>query len=218
MNIAEFFPMWGELPAEDRRALEGAAIAREARAGAVLSGAAECVGLLAVRSGQLRAYMLSSEGREVTMYRLLERDICLFSAACMLRGARIELTIEAEKDTSLWVIPAEAYRRVMERSAALANYTNQIMAARFSDVMWLMEQVMWHSMDKRLAEFLLAESALEGADALSITHDRIANHLGTAREVITRMLRYFQSEGMVRLSRGRVELTDRARLEALAEG
>ena len=89
--------------------------------------------------------------------------------------------------------------------------------SRFSDVMWLLDQILWKSMDRRLAAFLLDEAALEGADRLKITHETIAGHVGTAREVVTRMLRYFQSEGMVALSRGAVELTGRKRLEALAQ-
>ena len=92
-----------------------------------------------------------------------------------------------------------------------------MMASRFSEVMWLVEQIMWKSFDKRLAEFLLEESALDGGDTLKITHDKIAAHLGTAREVVTRMLRYFQSEGMVALTRGSVELIDRKRLNMLAK-
>ena len=103
----------------------------------------------------------------------------------------------------------------MTESAPVSNYTNEIMAARFSEVMWLMEQVMWKSMDRRVAAFLLEESAIEGTDRLRITHEAIANHLGTHREVVTRMLRYFQNEGMVKLSRGAVDITDSGRLEAL---
>ena len=81
----------------------------------------------------------------------------------------------------------------------------------------LIEQIMWRSFDQRLADFLLTESRLEGSFVLPVTHERIADHLGTAREVVTRMLRYFQSEGMVRLARGTVEITDEKKLEALAE-
>ena len=103
----------------------------------------------------------------------------------------------------------------MQESAPLSNFTNEIMATRFSEVMWLMEQIMWKSFDKRLAAFLLEESALEETPVLKITHEAIANHLGTAREVVTRMLRYFQSEGMVKLARGTVEITDAAALEKL---
>ena len=110
---------------------------------------------------------------------------------------------------------SELYKKIMAESAALANYTNEVMASRFSDVMWLMEQVMWKGIDKRLAAFLLEEIAIEGNSELKITHEIIANHMGTHREVITRMLRYFQSEGLVKLSRGTVTIVDDIKLQKL---
>lgn len=142
-------------------------------------------------------------------------DMCLFSVSCMMRSIQFEIVIQAEKDTEVWVIPAEIYKKVMEESAPVANFTNEIMASRFSDVMWLIEQVMWKSMDKRIAAFLLEESSIEDTDELKITHEIIANHLGTHREVVTRMLRYFQQEGMVKLSRGTIELTEKEKLQQL---
>lgn len=181
------------------------------------NGSMNCTGLLLVQSGQLRAYILSDEGREITLYRLFDRDMCLFSASCMMRSIQFDITIEAEKDTSLWIIPAEVYKEIKEESAPVANYTNELMATRFSEVMWLIEQIMWKSLDKRVAAFLLEESAIEGTDVLKLTHEVIANHLGSHREVITRMLRYFQSEGLVKLSRGTVQILDAARLEALQD-
>ncbi len=181
------------------------------------SGSADCTGLLLIDSGQLRAYILSDTGREITLYRLFDRDICLFSASCMLRSIQFEVTIEAEKDTRLWIIPAEIYKSIMEDSTAVANYTNELMAARFSDVMWLIEQIMWKSLDKRVAAFLLEEASIEGTATLKLTHEAIANHLGSHREVITRMLRYFQNEGMVSLSRKTVEITDARKLEQLSK-
>jgi topoisomerase-4 subunit B len=96
----------------------------------------------------------------------------------------------------------------MQESAAVANYSNQLISSRFSEVMWLMEQIMWKSFDKRLADFLLEECVLEDSNVLKITHEKIANHMGTAREVVTRMLRYFQSEGYVKLTRGSIEVID----------
>ena len=189
---------------------------RDIQKGTVIhNGSMDCTGLLLVKSGQLRAYILSDEGREITLYRLFDRDICLFSASCMLRSVQFDITIEAEKDTSLWIVPPEVYREIMEESAPAANYTNELMAARFSEVMWRMEQVMWKSMDKRIAAFLLEEAAIEGTARLSLTHETIARHLGTHREVVTRMLRYFQEEGLVKLSRGAVELQDERELERL---
>ena len=132
-----------------------------------------------------------------------------------MRSIQFEITIEAEKDTELWMIPVDVYKQIMEESAPLANYTNEIMATRFSDVMWLIEQIMWKSLDKRVASFLLEESSIEGTHLLKITHEVIANHLGTHREVITRMLRYFQDEGLVKLSRGTVEIINEDKIEEL---
>ena len=218
MEFAEYFPIWNKLTPRQKEELAARAVYRRAEAGALLHrGDGDCLGLLVLRSGQLRAYIVSEEGREVTLYRLFERDMCLFSASCMMRSIQFEVTIQAEKDTEFWVIPTEVYRRLTEESAAVANYTSDLMASRFSEVMWLMEQIMWKSFDKRLALFLLEESALEGTEQLTITHEKIANHMGTAREVVTRMLRYFQSEGLVKLRRGGVELLDRKGLQALQD-
>ena len=218
MELQDYIPIWEKLTPPQRQRLKDGAARRTVQKGTVLhSGNADCTGLFLIQQGRLRAYTLSEEGREITLYRLFDRDICLFSASCMLRSIQFDITIEAEKDTSLWVIPAELYRSIMEESAPAANYTNEVMAARFSEVMWLVEQIMWKSMDRRVAAFLLEEASVEGTKQLTITHETIANHLGTHREVVTRMLRYFQSEGMVQLSRGRVELLDEAKLKALGE-
>ncbi|MGI6173894.1 MAG: Crp/Fnr family transcriptional regulator [Christensenellales bacterium] len=218
MAFETYFPVWGKLMEEERALLLQNATLRTEEKGTLLhNGAADCVGLFLVHKGQLRAYILSEEGKEVTLYRLFDRDICLFSASCMLNSIQFDISIEAEKETEFWVIPADLYKGLMERSAAVANYTNQLMATRFSEVMWRIEQILWKSFDERLAAFLLEESALEDNKVLKITHDRIAAHMGTAREVVTRMLQYFQSEGMVALARGRIKLLDAEKLYALAE-
>ena len=215
MELERYFPVWSRLTPAQQERLSGSTASHTVKKGTVIhNGSMNCTGLLLIRSGQLRAYILSGEGREITVYRLFDMDICLFSASCMMPSIQFELTIEAEKDTDLLIIPAEIYKRVMEDSAPLANYTSEIMASRLSEVMWLMEQVLWKRFDQRLASFLLEESALEGSDSLKITHEMIARHLGSAREVVTRMLRYFQGEGMVRLMRGAVEITDREKLRA----
>lgn len=216
MDISAYFPIWDKLSESERATLTASATAQAVPKGTLLhNGSADCVGLLVVRSGQLRAFILSDEGKEITIYRLFERDICLFSAACMISSIQFDVMTEAEKDSELFRIPADTYRALMDQSAALANYTNQIMASRFSDVMWLIQQIMWARFDKRLAAFLLEECELEESGTLKITHEKIANHLGSAREVVTRMLRYFQSEGMVRVTRGEINLTDKEKLAAL---
>ena len=216
-GFAAAFPLWYRLSDSDRDLLSRAVTRREVAAGTVLhNGPTDCVGLFVVELGQLRAFIRSEEGKEVTTWRLLEGDVCLLSASCMLHDIQFDITVEAERDSALWVIPTADYRSLMDSSTVVANYTSQLMASRLTDAMWLIEQVMWKGFDVRLARFLVEEASLEGTTTLSITHERIAAHMGSAREVVTRMLRYFQDEGLVELSRGHVRLADPARLRALA--
>ena len=218
MSIAQFFPVFSQLtPQQQKMVLDYTAI-RTVPAGTVVhNGAVECTGFLLVRSGQLRAYTLSEEGREVTIYRLFDHDCCLFSAACIMSSLQFEVIIETEKDSEIFIIPPSIYQKLMNESLPVSKYTNDLMASRFSEVMWLMEQIMWKSFDKRLAAFLVEESGIEGTTLLKVTHEKIANHMGTAREVVTRMLRYFQGEGLVKLSRGTIEITDEPGLRALQD-
>ncbi len=215
MELRDFFPIWHKLTAVERETLTASVRPVHFDAGQRIHDGDDCMGLILVISGRLRAYAVSPDGREITLYRLLERNICLFSASCIMRSIQFEITISAERDTEAILVSPEVYRQIMEQSAVLANYTNEVMAARFTDVMWLIEQVMWKSFDKRLAEFLLNEMTVEGSEVLQMTHEVIGNHIGSPREVVTRMLRYFQEEGMVQLSRGKVEITDSRRLAAV---
>ena len=217
MDFSNFFPMWDRLSQAHKDIIQSSAVKKTVKKGTVLHGGFnDCSGLF-LASGMLRAYILSEEGKEVTLYRLFEMDICLFSASCMIQSIQFEIMIEAEKDSEVLVIPADVYKSLTEASAPLANYTNQIMASRFSEVMWLIEQLMWKSFDKRLAQFLVEETLVEDTDVLRLTHEKIANHLGTAREVVSRMLKYFEGEGLVMVSRGSVKITDLSRLRQLYE-
>ena len=218
MSIANYFPVFAKLTPQQQQMTEQFTVVKKVPTGTIVhNGTVECTGFLVVRSGQLRAYTLSSEGREVTVYRLFDHDCCLFSAACIMASLQFEVIIEAEKDSEVFIIPPHVFQKLMNESLPVSKFTNDLMATRFSDVMWLMEQIMWKSFDKRLAAFLLEEANIEGSNCLKVTHERIANHMGTAREVVTRMLRYFQGEGLVKLSRGTIDITDEAGLEALNE-
>ncbi len=216
MNFKECFPIWDKLTPEQQNKISKAIAYRHIEKGTMLYNGLDCTGLLLIKTGQLRAYILSDEGREITLYRLLDGDICLFSASCIMNSLQFTVNIVSEKNSEVWVIPPDVYKNLMENSAAVANYTNELMASRFSEVMWLIEQIMWKSLDKRLAAFLVEETSLENTTSLKITHEIIANHLGSAREVVTRMLRYFQNEGIVKLTRGTVEILDLQKLKQLS--
>ena len=218
MEFAEYLPFWNKLTAEQKQRIENVIEFRQIKKDThIHDSSADCLGLVAVRSGQLRAYILSEDGREITISRLTQYDVSLLSASCVMPDMQFNVMIEAEKDSEFWSIPACLFKNLVDESLAVSNYSRNLLSGNFSELMWLMEQIMWKSFDKRLAAFLLEEIQLEESDTLRMTHEKIANHMGTAREVVTRMLRYFQNEGMVQLTRGAIEITDRDKLEALAE-
>ena len=219
MEFTEYYPIWDKMTREHQNRIAQVIDFQKIKKGTIIhDGSPDCLGMLLVKSGQLRAYLLNDEGREITICRFFEMDICLFTAACVMPNMQFDIFIEAEKDTEIWIIPACLYKNLMDESLVMANYAHDLITNHFSELMWLMEQIMWRSFDKRLAKFLLEESALEESDSLKITHEKIANHMGTAREVVTRMLRYFQSEDMIRLTRGTVDIRDKKRLTKLANG
>ena len=218
MEFSDYLPFWDKLTASQKEQISAVVEYHNVKKGThIHDSSAQCLGLVAVRSGQLRAYILSEDGREITISRLFDYDVSLLSASCVMPDMQFNVMIEAEKDTEFWSIPACLFKNLVDDSLAVSNYSRSLLSSNFSELMWLMEQIMWKSFDKRLASFLLEESAIEGTSSLKITHEKVANHMGTAREVVTRMLRYFQSEGMVKLTRGGIELCDLNKLNSICE-
>ena len=114
MEFESCFPVWNQLnEAQKRRILDGLMTRKVEKGTIIHNGSLDCTGLLLIRSGQLRAYILSEEGREITIYRLFDRDMCLLSASCTIRSIQFEVIIAAEKDTELWIIPPDIYKSIM---------------------------------------------------------------------------------------------------------
>lgn len=214
--IEDVFPVWDKLENTHKEKIRNSVRQKTFNKNEhVHKGLDQCSGLYIIKSGQLRAYIISDTGKEITLYRLFERDICLFSASCIMKNINFDIYIQAETETTAILIPTPVYQDLMQKSLPVSDFTNQIMASRFSDVMWILEQVLFTSFDKRLATFLLEQVNINNSDTLQIIHEEIANNLGTAREVVTRMLKYFQSEGMVKLSRGEILITNKDKLRKL---
>jgi CRP/FNR family transcriptional regulator len=216
--ISDTLSFWKDLTVQQKAIMIEALVIKEFRAGESMhSGSDHCSGLFLIRSGQVRAYIISETGKEITLYRLFERDICIFTASCIMKNITFDIYVEVEKDTKAYLIPTSAFRKLSSESLAIQIFTNNLMASRFSDVMWIMEQALFTSFDKRLAAFLQEQMVIESSNTLEITHEKIAAHLGTAREVVTRMLKYFQNDGVVTLSRGMIEVTNEEKLNKLIE-
>ncbi len=212
----ENLPFWDKMSAEEQHVLvQGTIRFTHGKGTIVHEDRNKCTGLLLVVSGQLRIYIISETGKEITLYRLFERDVCVLSASCMIRNISFDVHIQAEKETTMLRINTDTYQEIGKNNPTVQDFTNQLVSSRFSDVMWVVEQVVFMSFDRRLAIHLLEQAAMAGNDSFAITHDAIARDLGTAREVVTRMLSRFQEDQLVRLSRGGITLVDRAGLYAL---
>ena len=214
--FARRFPFWDQISPEERRVLTDSASRRLCRKGEHLHGSGGCTGAILVESGCLRTYLPSEDGREITLYRLFPGDICMLSASCVLNAITFDVAVDAEEDSSCVIIAGNTLAALAERSLPVKVFALEAAVDRFSEVMWVMQQILFMSFDRRLAVFLWDETAKSGSDTVNLTHEQIARYMGTAREVVTRMLRYFTAEGIVESRRGTVRILDRDRLRALA--
>ena len=213
------FPFWDDLTPDEQDLLcRSTRPVHYAKGDRVHSPVENCVGILLLRSGQLRAYLLSEDGRDVTLYRLFGGEVCILSASCVMDSVNFDLYIDAEEDTEAYCIGAGTFRRLMQQNVYVRCYAYQMTAERFSDTMWTMQQILFMSADRRLAILLTGELAKTGGSELHLTQDQIARYMGSAREVVSRMLKYFAQEGLVRLYRGGLTVLDKPRLQALARG
>ena len=217
MQVAQFSPFWQDLTAGQRGALQQAAQLQRCAAKSRINAKESCVGLVAVVSGRVRVYTTSRQGREVTLFRLLAYDMCLFSASCLFRSASFEIMLEAQEDTEFLLIPAPVYDKLRRENLAAANYTAELLAQRVSDLMEIMEQWMNQSLAQRIGSFLLEEAELSAGGELALTHEEIAHHIGTAREVVSRQLKLLSAEGLVRVTRGKIILSDAEAMRRFCE-
>lgn len=178
-------------------------------------GSNDCVGTLLIKEGELRVYILSEDGREITLYRLYKGDVCMLSASCILKNITFDVHIDVVKDSEIFHINTTAYQKLIDENIYVENFSYKTAIDRFSDVMWAMEQILFMSFDKRLANFLVSESQKNSSDYITLTHEQIAKYMGSAREVVSRMLKHFANDGIVELSRGGVKILDKVKLKAL---
>lgn len=211
----EIFPFWNKISGEDRELICRGSQFITYPKGKNIHDGDECSGVILVRSGSLRLYMMSEEGKDITLYRLREGDLCMLSASCVLDAITFDVFIDAEEESECCVISGPVFAAVSERNPDIKIFALETAVGRFSDVMWVMQQILFMSMDKRLAIFLYDESVRTGSDMIALTHGQIARYMGSAREVVSRMLKYFASEGIVEVSRGGVTILDREGLRRL---
>lgn len=216
--LSSQFPPWDKLSENEKNdLLANSQLHNYAKGDTLHRGDIDCIGVLLIVSGELRIYMLSEEGREITLYRLYDKDFCVLSASCAISSITFDVHIEAGTDTRLLIIDAPAFERVAEANIYAECFAYKLTSERFSDVMWAMQQMLFMSLDKRLAIFLNDEMVKTNSLDLYLTHEEIANNIGSAREAVSRILKYFVAEGIVELSRGIITIVDKIKLRMLAQ-
>lgn len=211
----EILPFWNEIPKTDRDFICQNSFALTYPKGANLHDGNECSGVIFVRSGSLRLYIMSDDGKEITLYRLHKGDMCMLSASCVLKTITFDVLVDAEEDSECYVISGSAFAELSDRNPQVKIFALETAVSRFSDVMWVMQQILFMSMDKRLAIFLADESARTNSDTIILTHEQIARYIGSAREVVSRMLKYFAGEKIIEVHRGGIKILDKKRLRKL---
>lgn len=215
-NLLEKLPFWSALTEREKELLQESAFTRRYEKGTLIhSCTQECLGLLLILSGELRTYLLSDEGREITLFRLYSDDVCVLSASCVISQISFETQMIAQQDTEALIIPAGRIAFLKEKNLAVRCFLYELATQRFSDVMWAMQQILFKGLDRRLADFLLTESERTGSRTIRMTHEQIAQNISSAREAVARMLKQFSEEGFVELKRGAITLRDTESLKKL---
>jgi len=214
--LCEIFTFWDKLTTQQQNLILNNASAINYKQGENIHGGEnDCVGILIIKSGALRTYLLSEDGREITLYRLYKGDVCILSASCILNSITFDVFIDAEQDSEILIVKSSVFADICKNNIYAENFSNFKTAERFSDVMWAMQQILFMSFDKRLAIFILDELSKNKSDSVNMTHEQIAKYIGSAREVVSRMLKYFENEGYVKLYRGGLKVTDKNSLRKI---
>ena len=213
MDFKTVFPFWEQLNSEEQNMVSSSVLPQKMKKGDILHrGCGECSGIVHVAKGQLRVYIVSEEGREVTLYRLHQGELCVLSASCLMDAIVFDVMIEAVQETELVVLPSPALSAIMDSNPMVELSLYKRVVENFSEVMWTMQQILFMGADKRVAHFLWDEMAKTGDTIIRLTHEEVARFIGSAREVVTKVLKYFVEEEVVSLSRGKIEIIDKAKL------
>lgn len=216
-TIAKLVPFWNNLSEEEKRELSVFSQEQSFIKGSYIHNAEQaCIGVFFVKSGRARAYMLSEEGKELTLFHIQEQESCVLSASCVMPLITFDILVEASTETTILILPSDYYSRLMEQNPAVESYTYKQATIRFSQVMWVMQQQLFKSFDQRLAAFLLDESTRTRSNRINLTHEEIAKNIGSAREVVSRTLKDFSTKGFTESFRGGVLIVDEQRLRKLS--
>lgn len=211
-------PYWSALSEREKRAVADAAVLRKYQSGSILQtacdGGTDGVGMICIVSGEVRAYTVSDQGREITLFRIDAGECCVL-ASCLAVQSRLETQLAVTTDADILVIPTGVFDKLAKENVHVRCFLYQLAADQLSTVVWVMQQILFARFDQRLAVFFLNEYRKTGSARICMTQEQIAQNVNSAREVVARMLRRFAAEGLIESRRGLIVLKDIPGLERL---
>lgn len=215
-NILNKLPFWTSLTEQEKEILRKSAVIRRYEKGSFIhSSDRDCLGMLFIISGEIRTYILSDEGREITLFRLYPNDLCVLSASCVISQISFDTQMTARQDTEVLIIPPNITALLKEQNISVRCFLYEQATERFSEVMWAMQQILFKGLDQRLAAFLVEECERTNSNTVRMTHEQIAWNISSAREAVARMLKQFTQDGLVELKRGEIIIKDTDGLKRL---
>lgn len=212
-DFFQSFSFWDHMNQEEQELLLSHIRVLHYPAGtAIQSGDCQCLGTIFLIKGILRVYLLSDQGKEATLYRLRDGDVCTLSASCMLSSITFDVQIDAETDCDVLIIPATVFSELIQKNIYVENFFYKLTTEHFSDVITGIERTFFLSLPQRVAAFLLDESAQYKSDTLFITKENLARSIGSAREAVSRTLKQLSQDGIIYVTRGSIQIKDKSRL------
>lgn len=213
----EQLPFWDDLSPSEKALVHGKAkIQHYKRAQLVRRNDRPCPGMIQILEGKVRVYIISPEGREITLFYLHKGECCVFSAACVLKSIVFETCVVAASEVRLLNIGPKTYGLLEESNINVRCFSYELAAMRFSIALWVMQEIVFTRFDKRLARYLLDAHKACGSREISIKQEDLACQINAARESVARMLRHFVNDGLIVSKRGCIVLTDLDKLHAIA--
>jgi len=212
-RLLQHYPMLRELPAAELEALLAATSVMTVPAGAVLFDENQpCQGFPLILSGSIRVIKAAPNGRELQLYRVIPGESCILTSSCLLGHTRYQARGIAEHALEMVLLPASAFHALLGSCEAFRSYVFHLFSERLTDLMQLVSAVAFQKLDQRLARLLIGKPC-----PIHATHQVLADELGSAREMVSRLLKGFADQGWVKLGREQIDITDAAALRKFAE-
>ena len=208
-ELVKQIPFWNNLVDEEKTQLLSGVVLRVYNKDSYIYGTTDaCLGMIYVQKGSIRVYITNEEGREITLFHIGSGECGIMSASCVITGISLDVQLLAEEETEILAIHSGMIQKLMDSNIYVRCFAYELATKRFSDVVWVLQEILFARFDMRMARFLLSIYEKTGEKKIQMTQEAIAKEVNSAREVVARMLKQFASDELIELNRGAIIIKD----------